>query len=330
MFPVYFDPLYVTAIGPLCTSWIVSCIVFSRTYGQIKRKRDDSKMTIRLALLAAIFAALTSILAKIGITNVDSNLGTAIRTIVVLIMAAIVVLITDTWHTIGSISIKSWIFIVLSGLTTGLSWLCFFKAIQLGDVSKVVPIDKSSIVLTIILSFIILREPLTPMVVIGGLLISAGTFILIGKTKTAKKKGHLKQSYIFLALLSAVFAALTSILAKIGIENVDSNLATFIRTMVILFFAWGIVFWQGTYRELKTVSKKSFLFLILSGAATGLSWLCYFGAISIGKVSIVAPIDKFSTVLTIILGVLLLKEKLSRNTIIGGLVITAGTLCLIV
>ena len=287
-------------------------------------------MTIILALLAAIFAALTSILAKIGITNVDSNLGTAIRTIVVLIMAAIVVLITDTWHTIGSISIKSWIFIILSGLTTGLSWLCFFKAIQLGDVSKVVPIDKSSIVLTIILSFIILREPLTPMVVIGGLLISAGTFILIGKTKTTKKKGNLKQSYIFLALLSAVFAALTGILAKIGIENVDSNLATFIRTIVILFFAWGIVFWQGTFLELKTVSKKSFLFLILSGASTGLSWLCYFGAISIGKVSIVAPIDKFSTVLTIILGVLLLKEKLSRNTIIGGLVITAGTISLIV
>ena len=285
-------------------------------------------MTISLALLAAVFAALTSILAKIGITNVDSNLGTAVRTIVVLIMAAIVVLITDTWHMVNSISIKSWIFIILSGLTTGLSWLCFFKAIQLGDVSKVVPIDKSSIVLTIILSFIILGEPAAPMVIIGGLLISIGTFILIGRTKK-KKNVNLKQSYIFLALMSAVFAALTSILAKIGIENVDSNLATFIRTIVILVFAWGIVIWQGTAKEIRTISRRSFIFLFLSGIATGLSWLCYFGAISLGRVSIVAPIDKFSTVLTMILGVILLKEKLSKNTIIGGLVITAGTVCLI-
>ena len=285
-------------------------------------------MTISLALLAAVFAALTSILAKIGITNVDSNLGTAVRTIVVLIMAAIVVVITDTWHMVNSISIKSWIFIILSGLTTGLSWLCFFKAIQLGDVSKVVPIDKSSIVLTIILSFIILGEPAAPMVIIGGLLISTGTFILIGRTKK-KKNVNLKQSYIFLALMSAVFAALTSILARTGIENVDSNLATFIRTIVILVFAWGIVFWQGTAHEIRKVTRKSFLFLILSGIATGLSWLCYFGAISLGRVSIVAPIDKFSTVLTMILGVIVLKEKLSKNTIIGGLVITAGTVCLI-
>jgi len=286
-------------------------------------------LTIILALLAAVFAALTSILAKIGITNVDSNLGTAVRTIVVLIMAAIIVLITDTWHMADSISAKSWIFIILSGLTTGLSWLCFFKAIQLGDVSKVVPIDKASIVLTIILSFIILREPLAPMVVIGGLLISAGTFILIGRTKK-KEKTSLKQSYIFLALMSAIFAALTSILAKIGIEDVDSNLATFIRTIVILLFAWGIVLWQGTAHQLRDVTKKSFLFLILSGIATGLSWLCYFGAISLGKVSVVAPIDKFSTVLTMILGVIIIKEKLSKQTIIGGVVITAGTICLIV
>ena len=285
-------------------------------------------MSIILALLAAVFAALTSILAKVGISNVDSNLGTAVRTMVVLIMAAIVVLITNTWHTIDSISIKSWTFIILSGVTTGLSWLCFFKAIQLGDVSKVVPIDKSSIVLTLVLSFIILREPIAPMVVLGGLLISAGTFILIGRTKR-KKKISLKQSYIFLALMSAVFAALTSILAKIGIEDVDPNLATFIRTIVILLFAWGIVIWQGTAKEIRTISRRSFIFLFLSGIATGLSWLCYFGAISLGRVSIVAPIDKFSTVLTMILGVILLKEKLSKNTIIGGLVITAGTVCLI-
>ena len=252
-------------------------------------------MSILLALLAALFAALTSILAKIGINNVNSNLATAVRTFVVLIMAFTVVRITGQWDVLYSISTKAWIFIILSGITTGLSWLCFFKAIQIGDVSKVVPIDKSSVVMTILLSFVILKEPMTPLVITGGTIITIGTFILIGKREKKKAESYFK-SYIFLAVLSAIFAALTSILAKIGIENVDSNVATFIRTVVILIFAWSIVLFQGTHKELNSISNKSYIFLILSGMATGLSWLCYFAAIQIGKVSMVAPIDKFSVV----------------------------------
>lgn len=285
-------------------------------------------MSIILALLAALFASFTAILAKIGIEDVDSNLATAVRTIVVVIMAYIMVVITGQTENIMEVSTKSFIFLVLSGLTTGLSWLAFFKAIQIGDVSKVVPIDKASVVLTILLSFLVLREPATMPVVAGGVIISIGTFVLIGKDKNKKKqkkKVFNTRSYIFLAIMSAVFAALTNILAKIGIEDVDSNVATFIRTVVIIIFAWGIVFFQGTVKELTKISRKSYIFLILSGAATGFSWLCYFAALAIGKVSIVNPIDKFSVVLTIILSFIILKEKPTKSTVAGAVLITIGT-----
>ncbi|MCY8233852.1 EamA family transporter [Priestia endophytica] len=281
-----------------------------------------------MALLAAIFAALTGILAKIGIKNVNSNLATAIRTIVVLIMAFLMVLVSNQLENIFLINMKSLVYIILSGITTGLSWLCYFKAIQIGDVSKVVPIDKSSVVMTILFSFIILGEPVTAMVVIGGTLITIGTFVLIGRIKKNSDTSY-SNSYIFLAFLSAVFAALTAILAKIGIEDVDSNMATFIRTIVIIIFAWGIVFFQRTHTQMKTISRKSYIFLILSGMATGLSWLCFFAAISVGKVSIVAPIDKFSVVITMILSVIILKEKPTKNTIFGCLIITIGTILLL-
>ncbi|WLR55956.1 EamA family transporter [Mesobacillus subterraneus] len=289
-------------------------------------------MSIILALLAALFASFTAILAKIGIEDVDSNLATAVRTIVVVIMAYLMVLITGQTESIAAVSMKSFIFLVLSGLTTGLSWLAFFKAIQIGDVSKVVPIDKASVVLTIVLSFIVLREPATMPVVAGGVIISIGTFVLIGKDKKKKKqrkKVFNTKSYIFLAIMSAVFAALTNILAKIGIEDVDSNVATFIRTVVIVIFAWGIVFFQGTVKDLRKISRKSYIFLILSGAATGFSWLCYFAALAIGKVSIVNPIDKFSVVLTMTLSFIILKEKPTKSTVSGAVLITIGTALLI-
>lgn len=289
-------------------------------------------MSIILALLAALFASFTAILAKIGIEEVDSNLATAVRTVIVVIMAFLMVVITGQTGSIMTVSLHSFIFLILSGLTTGLSWLCFFKAIQIGDVSKVVPIDKASVVLTIILSFIILKEPATASVVAGGVVISIGTFVLIGKDKKkkSKKKVFNTKSYIFLAILSAVFAAITNILAKIGIEDVDSNVATFIRTVVIILFAWGIVFFQGTVKDLKKISQKSYIFLFLSGAATGFSWLCYFGALAIGKVSIVNPIDKFSVVLTMILSFIILKEKPTKFTIAGAILITIGTALLII
>jgi bacterial/archaeal transporter family protein len=285
-------------------------------------------MSIILALLAAVFASLTAILAKIGIENVNSNLATAIRTIVVLIMAFIVVLFTGQLDSITQISTGALWFIVFSGLATGLSWLFFFKALAIGDVSKVVPIDKASVVLTIAISIGFLGEPAAPLVIAGGVLIAIGTFILIGKSEE-KKRFTGSQIYILYAIVGAVFAALTSILAKIGMEDVDSNLATFLRTIVILLFAWAIVFFKGTYKEMSKITKKGYLFLILSGVATGLSWLCYFAALAMGKVSVVAPIDKFSVVLTMILSFIILKEKAAKHTIIGGVVITAGTVLLI-
>lgn len=286
-------------------------------------------MSIPLALLAALFASLTSILAKIGIKNINSNLATAIRTIIVLLMAFLMVIISGQLGTITTISARALFFLLLSGFSTGLSWLFFFKALAMGDVSKVVPIDKSSVVLTILLSFLVLGEPATPLVVAGGIMIAIGTFILIGRNEE-KKRFTGSQSYIVYAVLGAVFAALTSILAKIGIEDVDSNTATFIRTMVILVFAWAIVFVQGTHKEMKSISKKAYLFLILSGVATGLSWLCYFAAIALGNVSVVAPIDKFSVVITMVLGFVILKERPTKETIIGGVVITIGTVLLII
>lgn len=289
-------------------------------------------MSIILALLAALFASFTAILAKFGMEDVDSNLATAIRTVVVVIMAFLMVLITGQTENIMEVSTKSLIFLILSGLTTGLSWICFFKAIQIGDVSKVVPIDKASVVLTILLSFIILREPATASIVAGGVIISIGTFVLIGKDKkkSKRKKVFNTKSYIFLAVLSAVFAAATNILAKIGIEDVDSNVATLIRTVVIIIFAWGIVIFQGTLKELKKISRKSYIFLFLSGAATGFSWLCYFAALSFGKVSVVNPIDKFSVVLTMILSFIILKEKPTKSTVAGAILITIGTALLII
>ncbi|TYS48493.1 EamA family transporter [Bacillus infantis] len=285
-------------------------------------------MSIILALLAALFASMTNILAKIGMENVNTNLATAVRTIVVLILAFLMVLITGKFGTIAAIQPKAMLFIILSGFATGLSWLFFFKALGIGEVSKVVPIDKSSIVLTIILSILLLGEPAAPQILAGGALITIGTFVLIGKNED-KKRFTGSQSYIVYAILGAVFAALTSILAKIGMEGVDSNVATFLRTIVILLFAWAIVFYQRTYREMKTISSKGYLFLILSGAATGLSWLCYFGALAIGKVSVVAPIDKFSVVITMILSFVILKEKARKHTVVGGAIITVGTVFLV-
>lgn len=284
-------------------------------------------MSIILALLAALFASFTAILAKIGIEKVDSNLATAVRTVVVVIMAYLMVVITGQTENIMTVSAHSLLFLILSGLTTGLSWLCFFKAIQIGDVSKVVPIDKASVVLTILLSFIILKEPATAFVVSGGIVISIGTFVLIGRDKkqNTRKTVFNTKSYIFLAILSAIFAAMTNILAKIGIEDVDSNVATFIRTVVIIIFAWGIVLFQGTFKDLKKITRKSYIFLILSGAATGLSWLCYFAALAIGNVSVVNPIDKFSVVLTMILSFFILKEKPTKSTVAGAILITVGT-----
>lgn len=284
-------------------------------------------MWIVLAFLSALFAGLTSILAKCGIRRTDSTVATAIRTVVVLIMAFCMTLIVGSTGQITSISPKSWIFLVLSGLTTGGSWLCYFKALQLGDVNKVVPIDKSSTVLTIIFAAVFLREPVSWLGWLCVVGIAVGTYLMI--EKKARTGGAKSRAWLVYAALSAMFAALTSILGKIGIENVESNLGTTVRTAVVLLAAWGMVLVTKKGSQLKTIPKKELVFICLSGLATGGSWLCYYKALKDGLASIVVPIDKLSILVTVAFSYMVFREKLTLKSAIGLLLIVAGTLGMI-
>ena len=284
-------------------------------------------MWIVLAFLSALFAGLTSILAKCGIRRTDSTVATAIRTVVVLIMAFCMTLIVGSTGQITSISPKSWIFLVLSGLATGGSWLCYFKALQLGDVNKVVPIDKSSTVLTIIFAAVFLREPVSWLGWLCVVGIAVGTYLMI--EKKARTGGAKSRAWLVYAALSAVFAALTSILGKIGSENVESNLGTTVRTAVVLLAAWGMVLVTKKGSQLKTIPKKELVFICLSGLATGGSWLCYYKALKDGLASIVVPIDKLSILVTVAFSYMVFREKLTLKSAIGLLLIVAGTLGMI-
>lgn len=270
-----------------------------------------------------MFAGLTAILAKIGIENVNSTLATALRTVVVLVFSWVMVFIVGSQSGIGDISGRTLLFLVLSGLATGASWLCYFRALQLGDVNKVTPIDKSSTVLTMLLAFILLGEPISLPQAAGVVGIGAGTLLMVSKKETQSEvKGG---KWFIYALLSAVFASLTSIFGKIGVENVDSNLGTAIRTIVVLVMAWLMVFITGEQKELRQISRKSWIFLILSGFATGGSWLCYYRALQDGPASVVVPIDKLSILVTIFFSWVVLKEKLSRRAAVGLVLIVLGT-----
>ena len=285
-------------------------------------------MWLMFAFASAFFAGITAILAKIGVKNVDSNVATAIRTIIILIFSWMMVFVVGSYVSIVNIDGHTLIFLILSGLSTGLSWLCYFKALQLGDVNKVTPIDKSSTVLTIILAFIILGENITLSKVIGIIFIAIGTFMMI-----TKKEGGTKQSnraWLLFAILSAVFASLTSILGKIGITHIESNLGTAIRTIVVLIMAWIVVFVTKKQNTIKNIDKKSLKFILLSGVTTGLSWLCYYRALQEGEASIVVPIDKLSILITIAFSYLFLKEKLTKKSLIGLVAIIVGTLVLII
>lgn len=281
-------------------------------------------MWIAFAFGSALFAGITSILAKIGIKNTDS---TAIRTIVILFFSWLMVFITGSFGGIGSVSSKTLIFLILSGLATGGSWLCYFKALRIGDVNKVTPVDKSSTVLTMLLAFIILGEEISILKAVCMVLIGAGTYLMIVKKETDKEaKG---KGWLFYAVLSAVFASLTSILGKIGISGVDSNLGTAIRTIVVLIMAWIMVFVTKKQGELKKIDRKSMVFICLSGLTTGLSWLCYYKALQDGQASVVVPIDKLSILVTVAFSYIVLKEKLTKKSAAGLTMITAGTLMLV-
>ena len=285
-------------------------------------------MWIVFAFLSALFAGITCILAKIGIKNTDSHLATALRTIIVLLFAWLMVFMVGSQGTIGDIGTKSLVFLILSGLSTGASWICYFKALQLGDVNKVVPIDKSSTVLTMLLAFTFLGETLTANKILGMCAIAIGTYLMIQK-KQSEQKEVKDRRWLAYAALSAVFAALTSILGKVGIENVESNLGTAIRTIVVLIMAWSIVFFEGKQHNIKKIDKKSWIFIVLSGFATGFSWLFYYRALKDGQASIVAPIDKLSILVTVVFAYLFLKEKLSKKALLGLAVLILGTMLLI-
>lgn len=287
-------------------------------------------MWIVYAAGSSFFAGITSILAKCGIKKTDSNVATAIRTVVVLVFSWLLVFLTDAWAGIGEISGRTMLFLVLSGLATGASWLCYFRALQTGDINKVVPIDKSSTVLTILLAFIFLHEGVTPAKLAAVFLIGAGTMLMISRKETEAGGSRSRGSWIIFAFLSAVFASLTAILGKIGITDVDSDLGTAIRTTVVLVMAWIMVFVTGRQHEIKKIEKRELFFIVLSGLATGASWLCYYRALQDGAASVVVPIDKLSILVTMAFSWIVFHEKLSRKAGVGVVLITLGTVMLAV
>lgn len=286
-------------------------------------------MWLIAAILSALFAGLTAILAKCGIKKTDSDVATAIRTVVVLIFAWVMVLVVGSAGTIASIETKPLIFLLLSGLATGASWICYFKALSMGDVNKVVPIDKSSTILSVLLAIICFGETEQLAVkLIGTAILAVGIFMMVEKKQSGQKEE--RRAWMIYAVLSALFAALTSILAKIGISGVESNLGTAIRTGVVLVMAWIIVFTKGKQQQIRTLDKKELVFIALSGIATGASWLFYYYAIQNGIVSVVVPIDKLSIVFTVAFSYFVFKEKLSRKAFAGFALMVMGTLLMVV
>ena len=290
-------------------------------------------MWVLYAFGSAFFAGLTSILAKCGIKKADSNVATAIRTIVVLIFSWIMVFVVGAQGQIMDVSEKTWIFLILSGIATGASWLCYFRALQIGDVNRVVPIDKSSTILTIILAFIFFREEISALKLVCVVLITIGTYMMITKKEISqdeqdKKKGS--HGWLFYAVLSAVFASVTSILGKVGIEEINSNLGTAIRTVVVIVMSFVMVAVTGKVNEIKNIQKKELAFILLSGLSTGASWLFYYRALKDGEASIVVSIDKLSILVTIAFSFFVFKEKLGKKSFIGLISIVMGTLLLLI
>lgn len=284
-------------------------------------------MWIFFAVGSAFFAGITAILAKCGIKQTDSDVATAVRTIVVLIFSWIMVFLVGSASQIGNISSYTWTFLILSGLATGASWLCYFRALQLGDINKVVPIDKCSIVLTVLLAFFLLGEPISLKKLVGLAAITWGTLLMIQKrASTSGTTGH---AWLLYAVLSAVFASLTSIFGKIGITGVESNLGTALRTGVVLLMAWLVVLVKGKQSLVTHIPGSELIYILLSGIATGASWLCYYKALQDGLASVVVPIDKLSILVTIGFSWVVFKETLSRKAAVGLFCIVLGTLLML-
>lgn len=287
-------------------------------------------MWLIAAVFSSLFAGLTSILAKCGIRKTDSDIATAVRTIVVLIFSWIMVGVVGSFDTIGEITSRSLLFLILSGFATGASWMCYFKALSMADVNKVVPIDKSSTVLTVLLAIILFGETNNLAVkLIGTALIGCGVLLMIEKKQNDGTQKE-ERGWMIYAVLAAVFAAMTSILGKVGIDGVESNLGTAIRTIVVLIMAWAIVIMKGKTHQAKSIDRRELVFICLSGLATGASWLCYYYAIQHGVVSAVVPIDKLSILVSIGFSYVVFQERLSKKAAIGLFMMVAGTLAMAV
>ncbi|WP_304584078.1 EamA family transporter [Acutalibacter muris] len=287
-------------------------------------------MWVIFAFGSAFFAGVTALLAKCGIRKTDSTAATAIRTVVVLLFSWVMVLLAGSWGDIVSIRGGTWLFLILSGLATGASWLCYFRALQLGDINKVVPIDKSSIVLTLLLAFILLGESVSLTKGLGVALIGAGTLLMIEKKDAAPPRADRGIGWFWYALGSAVFASLTSLLGKVGISGVESNLGTAIRTGVVLLMAWLMVLIEGKLPKLRGIPRKELMFICLSGLATGGSWLCYYRALQEGPASVVVPIDKLSILVTVAFSYFVLHERLTKKAAAGLFAVVLGTLVMLI
>lgn len=285
-------------------------------------------MWLLFALGSAVFAGVTAVLAKVGIREVDSTLATAVRTVVVLAFSWLMVFVTGAQSGLASLSGQTLLLLCLSGLATGASWLCYFRALQLGDVNQVAPIDKSSVVLTILLALVLLGEPISWGKAAGMAGIGAGTLLMVDRKRTPGPKMG-RRGWLFFAVLSAVFASLTAILGKVGLQEVDSNLGTAVRTCVVLAMAWLMVAVSGKGKELAHIGRRGWAFLCLSGVTTGLSWLCYYKALQKGPASVVVPVDKLSVLVTVAFSGLVLHERLSRRAACGLILLVAGTLCML-
>lgn len=287
-------------------------------------------MWIFLACGSALFAGVTAVLAKCGIRHTDSTVATAWRTGMVLLMAWVIVGLTGSAGQVIGLSPKTWGFLFVSGVSTGASWLCYFKALQLGNVNQVTPVDKTSTILTILLSFVVFGEPIGLWQGVGVIAIAVGTFLMLEKKPVTlsaqEKRGH---GWFFFAMGSAVFASLTALLGKAGMQGVESNLGTALRTGVVLIMAWGMVLISGKGKESLKVPRRDMMFILLSGVSTGASWLCYFKALKLGPASVVVPLDKLSLLITVAFSVWVLHESLSRRAALGLLILTAGTLLML-
>lgn len=285
-------------------------------------------MWLLYAAGSAFFAGVTSVLAKCGIRKTNSTVATAVRTMVILVFSWVIVLAAGSADQMRDVSGRTFVFLILSGAATGASWLCYFKALQTGEINKVVPVDKSSTVLTILLALVFLGEGISPAKAVAVAVIAAGIFLMIEKKDVEEQREGGKGGWFLYAAGSAFFASLTAILGKIGITGVESNLGTAIRTCVVLVMAWMMVWIQGMQKEVRAIPHRELLFICLSGVAAGASWLCYYRALQEGPASIVAPIDKLSVVVTAAFSYFVFGEKLSRRALAGLLLLTAGTVAM--